>query len=231
LPDTVTAPEKGAGGPAYHKNPNCPCNACKSRRRKAEARPGPAGESLPVPTQQPSTATALAEPKLHADLPVPTRGTILRGPDRTIRGRVAQWLEFRAADPSLKNGEIAKRLGVAEKTLNAYIHQATTEGWLQFDDAVERVEHEIVPKALTGLSELLDAKDPKAIIETAKGAIFPMFKEAKGVHDGANKQTIIAIRFETIDHSHMSSITGNIVGAPRVIDVEAESVTVVKVGE
>lgn len=67
-------------------------------------------------------------------------------------------------------------------------------GNLTFDDPMEQIEFEIVPKTVQNLSELLDQKDKQATLETAKGTIFRAYQEAKAATPAA--ATVLALKLE-----------------------------------
>lgn len=153
----------------------------------------------------PITEKAVADGIIDAD----HDGGIV-APIRSQRATIARWAQLRISEPGLTNVEIAKRLQVTSTTLNAYITRGKREGWLRFEDPMTRMEYEIVPKAVAGLSELLDRKDKTAIIETAKGTLYPMFRDSKGVTEQV--QTVLALKIERADGDNMKIVTGHIVG-------------------
>jgi DNA-binding CsgD family transcriptional regulator len=206
-----------AGGPSAHKNPNCKCHACASRRRKEEALAR--GDRPPI---DPEAKYREREKALNADLPV-----LHTGPT-ALRRRVAEYVEQRAINPSLTSAEIARRMGIAPKTLYSYISRATKNGWLTFDDPIERLDNEIIPKVLDNLNEFLDQKDRTVTIEAAKGTLFPAYKETKGINE-AQRNTVLAIKFELpsgetgfpgrlqdSSSEHLPVINGTIVGQPKL---------------
>lgn len=192
------------GGPKGHKS-GCLCGVCVKRRRKEETlaeRVGP--ETIDAPTEP----TARRGSVLNADLPVLTAS-----PHHSIRDRINQWLAIRATHPSLKDKEIAERIGVTANTLKSYIYKATKEGWLKFDNPIERLDNEIVPLAVDNLVHFLKEKDRTATLETAKGVLFPVYREQKGIHEVP--QTILALKIENVPLEAQKAVTGMIVGKPR----------------
>jgi transposase len=134
------------------------------------------------------------------------------------RKRLTEWLTLKAQEPTLTTKEIAGRLGVAPATLYTLISRATKEGWLKFDDPIDRLEHEIIPKAIDNLSEFMDQKDKQATLETMKHTVFKQFQESKGISE--QPTTVLALKIETVDPANMKVITGHVVGRPRVLNGE-----------
>lgn len=140
----------------------------------------------------------------------------------TARARIAEWIQIRATEPELSNSDIAKRLGVAPKTLTNTIYKARKEGWLTFDDPLEEVEYGIIPKAVKNLNKFLDEGDRTVTIEVAKGTLFKQFQESKGISEKATN--IIAIRLEIPEVGVEGIIaSGKVVGTPKSV-IEAEVV-------
>ena len=208
-----TGRSRKSGGPAFHKNPNCPCGPCAARRRREEALLESGGDGGSLVASPAKVTTQLS--KVNADRPV------LVAQSRDARSRIADWIMIRAQEPNLNNKQIAERLGIAAKTLNGLIARATTEGWLTFDDPLSRVQHEIVPRTVDNLAYFLAKRDKSVTIETAKGTIFKQFQAAEGINDGAT--TILAVKIEMASSPTdiERTVRGVIVGQPRtIIDVE-----------
>ena len=129
------------------------------------------------------------------------------------RARVAAWLAARTEDPSITQKEIAERLGVHPRTIERDLQRAHREGWLQFDDQLDRMKYEIVPKVVDNLSHFLSEKDRTVTLETAKGTIFKIFQESEGISDAP--QTVLALKIEAVDPDQAKIITGQIVGRPK----------------
>lgn len=211
-----------ARGSLSHTDPDCRCNYCISRRRKAEAlsiavRDGrdalasgkaPSGiiENLAMADNNESIEVPLDWHRPHAEGPV-------------VRVRLAQWLALRSENPDITNAECARRMGIHRATLNTIIQKSVKQGLLKFSDPLERIDHEIVPKVLDNISEFLSQKNPMVTMETAKGTIFKAYQEAKGISEAP--KTILALKIEAIPHSDLTAkpVGGNVFGNPRsVID-------------
>lgn len=198
-PEATTKPK---GGPAFHRD-GCICNPCKARRRAAEAIALANGEGSGTVEAQSGVLVKQSEVGSHI-----------------ARGHIANWIKFRAAEPELTNNDIAKRLGIAPKTLNNHIYRARKEGWLQFEDPLEEVEYGIVPKVVKNLNKFLDDEDKVVTLEVAKGTLFKQFQDAKGISEKSTN--IIAIKLELPEVGVDGVIaSGNIVGKPKPV-IEAE---------
>lgn len=125
---------------------------------------------------------------------------------------------WRMKDPGITNVEVAKRMGIAVSHLNTLITDARKEGWLVMEDPMLRLEHEIIPKTVDNLNLLLDQRDKQATLETAKGILFPQFKETKGISD--QTVTALAIKIEMPDNlpngPEVQVLSGTIVGRPKI---------------
>jgi hypothetical protein len=216
LPPDLTLPPRAhlsrreRGGSYGHKDPNCACISCKARRRKEEAlalTAGTGGGTLEVLVTDP-------EAVLNADFPLIAQD--LTSP----RARVAQWITLRAAHPGITNKDIALKLGLQPRTLNAIITRAVKEGWLKVEDPLERVEYELVPRTIDNLKQFLDEGDKQVTIEVAKGTIFQSYKESKGLGD--QSQTVLALKIEAPPGLNVKVAMGQIVGAPRSVEDEPE---------
>lgn len=127
------------------------------------------------------------------------------------------WLAMRSLEPTLSTKDIADRLGISVGYMRNLIYDARKEGWLKFDDPMDQIEYGIVPKVIANLNHFLDAKDKTVTIETAKGTIFPQYKEAKGASDAPH--TVLALKIEMpTPGDNVKVITGQIVGRPRQLE-------------
>lgn len=188
-----------------HK-PDCKCLPCVSRRGAEEAHTIPTGDGR----------TALAplvgiKEQVNRDLPP------LVGQSRKARDRVAEWIAIRASEPHLRQKDIAERMGIKAHTLNNLIQNAQKKGWLVFDNPLDKIEYQIVPKVVDNLIEFLDQKDKTVTLETAKGTIFRQYQASKGIQDVQNN--VLALKIEMADSTApVKIVTGQIVGQPRSIE-------------
>lgn len=200
------AGRKGMGGSAHHRDPNCQCNTCRARLREKKA-------DL-VAARVGGGSLASQDEVINADNPLVT---IAQKP--SVKASVAKWVEMRLDNPRITKEEAAKKLGLSTYSLGRYISNAVKEGWLKFDDPMSRIEHEIVPKTLDNISQFLTDKNERVTIETAKGVLWPAYKESIGIHEG--QTTVLALKIEAVEPGQAKMITGEIVGTPKRI-LEAE---------
>ena len=155
---------------------------------------------------------------LDADMSPGTLVTTPYGKDIRSGGtrlRILEWLRLRSTDPLISTIDAAKQIGISHRTLYRDIATATKEGWLKFEDPLERIDFQIIPKTLDNLNHFLDERDKTVTIETAKATIFKAYQNAKGVSDGST--TILALKIEQPDEENPRIVTGHIIGKPKVI--------------
>ena len=221
----------------------CKCLACKSRPGTPEAEPARDREPDPVQIKLPSepelprldpvevveiqevpelVSTEPAEeskPKWVRDPRWPKAGELPIEEQQkglVARGHIAQYLYFRAVEPDITTKEVAERLGISTRVLNRHLLRARKEGWLQFEDPLERIEFEIVPKVIDNLSHFLDQQDKQVTIETAKGTIFKQYQESKGLVE--NNVTVLALKIEKPMDGEPKVVAGTVVGRGRIIE-------------
>ena len=153
---------------------------------------------------------------LNADLPPPHGRP-------GYRHRIEQWLMLRSLDPDITNTEAAEKIGITRAHLQRCIAIGAKDGWLKFNEPISRIEHEIIPKAIDNLSELLTQKNKMATIETVKNTVFKQYLESKGIRDAPT--TVLALKIEAapvIEGEIVRAMTGHIVGAPRELESHKE---------
>lgn len=107
-------------------------------------------------------------------------------------------------------------MGIGVANLRWHLRKATKEGWLRFDDPLERLEHELIPQTMDNLKHFLDKKDRQTTIETAKNTIFKVYQESQGV--GQTQQTVLALKIDmqAIPNQETTKIiSGEVVGTPK----------------
>jgi hypothetical protein len=203
-----------------HKRETCRCAGCVSRRREAEAVLARARgdvlteEEIKQQKERDRMKKRNALEPIDADLP-PEFFT----KRRSMRDHIADYVEVRLTEPSLKHAEIAKRIGMTPQALSTLIYRATKQGILKFEDPIERINNQIIPKTMDNLNEFLDLKDKTVTLETAKGVIFPIYQKAQGV--GENNNTMLALKIEMVSPEDIKIIQGQVVGKPRQL-IEGE---------
>jgi len=143
-------------------------------------------------------------------------GQLFTSKPGSARERIIKWIELKAKFPDLKRKEIAEKMGMTDRGLEALIYKSTKHGWLKFNNPLERLENEIMPKVMDNLSTLMDDKDKTATIETAKATVFKHYQESKGITE--NSVTVLALKIEHPDPSQVRVIQGSIVGKPRILE-------------
>lgn len=144
------------------------------------------------------------------------RAEFTKGTAPKARERVGAWLAMRALDPDLAMAEAARRMGIHPTTLSACIKKGVKEGWLEFVDPLQRLEHEIIPKVVDNISYYLDQKDHKMTIEVAKGTVFKQFADANGLNQ-APPVNVLALKIESpsLDLTSIPLNPLNVVGTPK----------------
>lgn len=200
------------GGADTHRN-GCLCNACSSRRRKAEALARGAGPDSTLPALQQASLAALsdAHPKSA----------------KLQKERIAKWLTWKAVEPKLTHAEAAERLGIAPQTLTNLIHEAAKAGWLQFVDPFAELEYKQIPMVNQVISDHLAAGDKDVAVKMAQATIWKQYAASKGIGDNQAPTTVLALKIEMpagVEPGNLPSIKGVIVGQPRTIDAEVVEV-------
>jgi len=146
----------------------------------------------------------------------PQKGSRWLTGDGWPRECIAKWIALRALDPDITQVEASRQIGISRRHLQTLIQRAAQEGWLKFEDPLNRLEYVVVPKVVDNLEKFLREGDKTITIETAKGTIFKQYQESKGISDG--NQTILALKIEPADASQIKVVTGQIVGTPRQLE-------------
>jgi hypothetical protein len=197
---------KGVGGTHTH-SPFCLCRPCASRRRTPKA--------LSLPTRAGGEVVDSFDDPIK---PIVDKNGRRRAAARPLRERIAQYVRVSSAYPNASKTDIAQKMGIARKQLYTIIKEGMEAGILTFDDPIEKIEHEIIPKVVDNLNYYLDQKDKTVTIETAKGTIFKQFQEAKGISD--SQQTVLALKIEQPDSGDVKIAIGHIVGRPKTLTEE-----------
>lgn len=191
--------------------PECECKICATRRRKEEtlAQSTGAGWSPVESRKTPEAYTDIGKNATINEAIVVADYSQKRGAKEAI----ARWIELRTKNPGMTVTAAAEEMGVGRSFLYEIIHRSVKEGWLRFDDPIDKIEHQIIPKVLDNIEEFLDKKDKTVTIEAAKGVVWKTYNEVKGLQDVPN--TILALKIEAVDPSQVKVISGTVVGKPR----------------
>lgn len=193
----------------YHK-PNCACPPCK---RKKKAEPGGNG----VRQRQKDAAASL--PALGDAEVIYTEGfqPVLVA-DHGAKSRILQIMALRAK--GLNYQQVAEKLGLSYQYVRNLVWRAGKEGWLKFEDPIERFENEILPRVVDNIDYWIAQKDKKMTIEAAKGGgIFKSHQTVK-IEGGAPSQ-MLALKIEMPPGAPEPTITaGKVVGRPRALEIE-----------
>jgi len=138
--------------------------------------------------------------------------TIVMAKPGSLRARIVQWKAWRLAEPNVSDRELAERLGISARSLRHSIKRAVKEGWLHFEDPIDRIDHEVIPLVMDNLKEFLVKKDRRVTLETAKSTIYKVYTDSKGVNDAPPMAFALKIETEPTD---VKAISGCIVGVPR----------------
>lgn len=175
---------------------------------------------VPAPIQVESVkASAEVTPKYPRDPRFPRRGELSLEEEQkglVAKGHIAQYLYFRAIDPDITLKEVAERLDISVSALKKHLTKARKEGWLHFEDPLERIEFEVVPKVVDNLIHFLDMQDKQVTLETAKGTVFKQYQESKGITE--NSMTVLALKIEQPTDGEPKVVAGTVVGRGRILE-------------
>jgi DNA-binding Lrp family transcriptional regulator len=152
-------------------------------------------QPLPDATAVPETGMTAPKPGVHTTLPK----------NSVVRQKALAIMAMRLAGHS--NEEIAKDLGLSERSLNQYLYMAGKRGWIPrkkgFVDPKDEIEFSLAHKVVRNLSEAMDddTRNEKTgmpvktevALEVAKGTIFKKFSDAG---QAAPPTNVLAIRIE-----------------------------------
>ncbi len=126
----------------------------------------------------------------------------------------------------MEDEEIAKHLGISKNSVRPYVYRAGKNGWLNLDNPRERVEYQLMNKAVDNLSDMLDDDTPvtekkirhEATMEVMKGTIFKTFDQ-KEVQQ-LPQQTVVAVKIEMPSGPPQQMRSDTIGGVPAYLDGE-----------
>jgi hypothetical protein len=144
--------------------------------------------------------------------------------DSPIRLAALKIMAMRKA--GVADAEIAKALGLSEKTLPGYLYKAGKMGWLTFDDPKDALEYQILHKAVKRLDEGLDdeTRNEKTgmpvqtvvALRIAEGTVFKKFDQANTL---VGPMTAISIKIEQ-PMAGQVTVLDEEAGTPAYIDGE-----------
>lgn len=195
----------------YHK-PGCPCPPCTRKAKALAGGPGAGGPAVETaaPSDGDVTPSELPTiPVVHVDGLPP-----IIAQDRGARSRVMQIVQLRAR--GLNYVEIGKEMDLTAGTVRGYMYKAAKEGWLIYENPIERFQQEIVPHVVDNIAYWVKKKDKQMTIEAAKGAGIFTSHQAVRV-EGDAPQTLLSLKIEPAPQAGDDArvITGHIVGQPR----------------
>lgn len=166
-------------------------------------------------SQDPRAATPETQARVQATL-ADNREAARETRLKNRRRAIAQYVAWKSLEPNLTVAAAAKRMNLTYGTFKNWLNEANREGWLKFQDPLEKLEYELIPKVINNLNEFLDKKDRTVTLETAKGTVFKQFQAQQGISEG---QMVLAIKMEAAPSTEDPKIiSGIIVGTPKGID-------------
>lgn len=140
--------------------------------------------------------------------------------DHSLRATIGRWLHIRNTEPNLTNVQIAERLNLSYRTLLTYISRANKSGILKFEDPLDRIEYDLIPKVVDNLDYWLKKNDKQVTLETAKNTIFKVYQDSKGISEAP--QTVLALKIEQAPPEVGEIVKGVVVGKARSMNHESE---------
>lgn len=206
----------------------------KSRSKKPAARRGrprvmgPVSVTPPTSEQslQPSLPPAAPETALVSS-PKPEDATPswYCPPDSKVRTVALQIIAMRIA--GMEDAEIAKALDISEKSISPYVYRAGKNGWLDLDNPKERMQFQVVHKAVRNIDAALDNNDSvlasgmkvkdAVALKVAEMTIGKQFDQQQ---TGPTAQTIVAIRIEMPPGAPQSMREDTTGGLPAYVDAD-----------
>lgn len=127
----------------------------------------------------------------------------------------------------LPNEDIAAALGIEARSIKGMMWKAGRNGWLDFDEPKNRLEYQILPKALKNLDEAMSSdavlntgmKERNAIsLKIVEGTLYPQFATQAAP---ATNATLVGVRVEIVGGGDKSTVReGTIMGNAEYVDAE-----------
>lgn len=133
-----------------------------------------------------------------------------------VRDKAAKIMMLRIG--GMADADIAKEVGLSQRSLRQYLYLAAKNGWLRFEDPADRLEYELVPKIVDNIAYHLKRKDKVMTIEAAKGTgLFKSHQSQKSETD--RPQSFLALKIELAPNAAQEApkvaIAGQIIGVAR----------------
>lgn len=196
------------------------------RKKTAKRVPAKKTKAAPAVTSAHLPLQALPAPASLAPVkpaPKPRDRTILPA-NSLIRQKVLAIISMRVAGQDTP--DIAKALGISERSVNQYMWLAGKNGWLKKHavDPADRMEFELQHKVVRNLDEMLDSDSEErrdhATLEVAKGTLF---KKMTAEGNAVPPVTMIGVRVEIVPGSNMTIREGTTGGSGHYIEGEVEN--------
>lgn len=182
----------------------------------------------PVPiAETPQAAPSSTAPVKWTERPPvghPDRSWYL--PDNSeVRPKAMQIIAMRLS--GMEDAQIAKEMGISEKSISPYVYRATRNGWLDIDyDPKQRLQFQLMHKVVRNIEEGLDSPRILAtgMLErtavTLKVAEHTLFKEFDNQAPQETRSTIVQVNVVMPDGPRQTIRADTTGGTPAYIDAE-----------
>lgn len=145
--------------------------------------------------------------------------------DSDVRPKAMQIIAMRLSGQD--DAEIAKALGISEKSISPYVYRATKNGWLDIDyNPKERIQFQVMHKVVRNLEEGLDStgilntgmrERTHVALKIAEGTVFKQFDQQA---PQAAASTIVAVQVVMPDGPRQQVRAETTGGTPAYVDAE-----------
>lgn len=157
-------------------------------------------------------------PQFLPQKPVVDKNGQRRATPRSLKHRVAQYLQTSMALPDATKSDIAAHMGITTAQLYSVMTRGKAAGLLTFTDPFDVIDFELIPKVVDNLNYFLDKRDRTVTIEAAKGTLFRTYQESKGVSEAPQVALALKIEMPSSPTGSPGVLTGHIVGKGRNAD-------------
>lgn len=213
-----------------------PSKTVKRTQRKAHALPEvtqhtvqdvSSQSSLPPtvapPVTDPSTSAISVPEQMEAKAQKHKQYWLHLPANSKMRKKAAQIMALKIE--GLDNDEIAKRVGLAPRSLRQYLWIAGKNGWLTVADPQEEVDYRLAHRAVSNLDELLHARDANTgmpdkeiTLATLRGTGIFRTHDAPVAGIGNGQQNILQINIQTPTGPVTTIRAGSMQGAPAFVE-------------